>query len=536
MTDEELLAKHGGDAGASTKRGFSDEELTKKAFPLKSEPVTKDGKTIKKPYEPGFFLGDIAEAAGDAWRGLKSDFATAFPSMEEFNKQNAAGVIPSLESAAKRAGATVRLPLDAAGLVFSPVTGALHATVGRGAAKVLPGVSREQANEVVDDAMMGLRPTKGSVGPPHPVGAIISPERAALAKEAREVFNLPVTGPQIGKNPTTKFAESTIRHLPFSGAGSEELALQQAFTREVAKTFGEDATAITQTVMDGAKKRIGGVMNTIEEGATVNLTPAHLERLAEISEDASKLPKSEWEAIKGHLEDAIKEIQTGDTIEGRTFAKIFRHGSPLDRAVSSDSANVSYYGNKIKSVLQDALQESLTPEQASAYKDARFQYKNMKTIEPLVNKSPDGIVSPTALNGRVTAEFGNRAFDTRFNPLDRLAKIGQAFLKEPATSGTSERGAAKAGLVELGKAGAAVAAGHFIGIPPIAAGVATTIGAGRAAGKYLRSEGLANRTIERGLNPKLKYPGPTYPKYLPPFASQKLGIPDPFNPEAEPDQ
>lgn len=456
LSDAELLAKTS--PAAAPKKGLTDEELMAKTGGKPAEPEVSfpDDK-------PGTTYGSVLPFAKDEKTG---DISLAAPEMIR-------APVRGMVSMGKRAMGKID-PFEA---TTPDEASALLTVAGR------PGP--------------GAGATKAA-GPAVAKAGAIAPERAALAKEAMETFKIPITGPMIGTNPTTKFAESAIRHLPFSGAGSEEAAIKSAFNSAVAKTFGEDAPAITQTVMDTAKKRIGGVMNEIEGAAVVNLSPAQGQRLAEIARDASRLPAAEWDAIKKHLKDAIRETTE---VGGATFTRLFRHGSPLDRAVESDAANVAYYGAKIKSVLQDALQESLSPEVAEAYKTARFQYKNMKTIEPLVNKSPDGNISPALLNGRVTAAFPNRAYDTSGNPLDRLAKIGQAFLKEPGTSGTSERLATKAAVTKVGELGAAALAGNFIGIPATAAGAGIALGAGRLAGNYLRSPGLAKRTIEKGLAP-----------------------------------
>lgn len=335
----------------------------------------------------------------------------------------------------------------------------------------------------------------------------VSPERAALAKEALDL-GIPITAPQIGMSRTGKYADAAIRGLPLSGAREHELAQQQAFNRAVARTFGEDSATITPSEMAAAKQRLGGVINRIENGNQVKLDAQAFNKLAAIETVArAALSDEEFSVVKRQLDNVLAHLTPDDKLAGTTVGALLRKGGPLDRAIGNNNSNIAHTAQAIKTVVQDALQDSLSPEDMAAYRDARFQYKNMKTIEPLVNKSAHGDISPALLNARVTAQFPNRAYDTTGqNHLDRLAKIGQAFLKEPGSSGTAERGATIWGLGELGKLGAAALAGDVLGIPALAGGAAATLGAGRLTGKVLRSPRLARRAVERGLNPPVPKP------------------------------
>ena len=54
----------------------------------------------------------------------------------------------------------------------------------------------------------------------------------------------------------------------------------------------------------------------------------------------------------------------------------------------------------------------------------------MKTIEPLVAKSPTGDISPALLMSQVNKSYGGMAYNGGGDMGD-LARIGQKFLKEP---------------------------------------------------------------------------------------------------------
>jgi hypothetical protein len=64
-----------------------------------------------------------------------------------------------------------------------------------------------------------------------------------------------------------------------------------------------------------------------------------------------------------------------------------------------------------------------------------------KIIEPLVAKAKGGDISPQALMGAVTSDSSKKSMMARGKggEIGDLARIGQAFLKEPPSSGTGER-------------------------------------------------------------------------------------------------
>lgn len=496
-----------------------------KVAPTSSKPSFAYGTTaFADPYDAlKQGLGGIFQGISEAALGGKSDPASAVPTqLQPQQPQPYTGnvlplslsaegklspAVPGMISAPAQSMAEMgarALGQPVVGGPLAPLTPDQISTVAGLAGTPIAGMrDLGMAPQVSAAALGGRNPLAGTIPPRSPSVPPISPERAALAREAIDDFGIPLRVTQVGMNPTQKYAESAIRRLPFSGAGREDLETQRAFNRAVAKTFGEDVDAITQGVMARAKKRIGGVINEIENNNEIHLNNDVIRKLAGIEATAhSSLTAEEYNVVARQLGNLVRNLQKGGTISGETYGNLFKRGAPLDRVIDSSNRNLAYFGSQIKATMQDALQGSLSGEDLAAYKNARFEYKNMKTIEPLVNKSPQGDISPALLNNRVTQSFTNRAYDVAgANPLDRLAKIGQAFLKEPGSSGTSERGLAQYGLAKIGELGAAAAAGHFLGIPVALAGGAAALGGGRMIGNYLRNPSLVDRLLSRVLGP-----------------------------------
>jgi hypothetical protein len=202
----------------------------------------------------------------------------------------------------------------------------------------------------------------------------------------------------------------------------------------------------------------------------------------------------------------------------------------LDAALQSSDANIRNYAGQIRDALRDSLTRSLPEDDAAAYQQARTQYKNLKTIEPLTLR-PDAVggarpttgdISPASLRGAVNSSFGSNVAQATPGsvPLNDLARIGQ-LLKEPPSSGTAERSSVLYAAAKAAELGGAIAAGHFAGVVPAAAGLTAGVGGARLAGNYLRSDWLAQRMINNALStgaPTLQQSIQRFQPYIPPAA------------------
>lgn len=342
------------------------------------------------------------------------------------------------------------------------------------------------------------------------VGGAIAPEVARLAQLARDNYGIMLKAPQIGLNPTLRYTANALKMIPGSGAGAEAGQVQTQFNRAVSRTFGEDAPKITPDLLANAQKRIGGVLNGIEAGAQVQLDNQFLNTAAAIEANArASLPDSEFGVIRRQLDNVMRNLQPGDTISGTTYGNLIHKGSPLDAALNSSDANIRNYAGQIREALRDSLTRSLSPQEAAAYQEARTQYKNLKTVQPLTLRSDTtggaapstGDVSPAGLRAAVNRSFGTNVAQAAPGdvPLNDLARIGQ-LMKEPPSSGTAERGSMLAFGAKAAELGGAVAAGHYAGVLPAAGTLAAGMVGGRLAGEYLRSNFLARRMIESALS------------------------------------
>lgn len=286
----------------------------------------------------------------------------------------------------------------------------------------------------------------------------------ALAAKA-ESMGIPIRFPQISDSPFIAKLSQMAGKLPGSGMDALHGEQQSAFNRAVARTFGENADSVTPEVMAAAKKRLGNEFDTVANNSTIkfdNILGSDLHGV--LHEADSVLTDSEMKVLHKQVGNVLDKVTGAGEIEGKAYQALTRKGAPLERAMSSSDPNVKHYASRVKEVLDDALERHAPAEMVDRLRTARGQYKAMKTVEDLVEKSPTGDISPPLLLGQVRNSYGNMAYGGGGDLAD-LSRIGQRFMRQPPDSGTP-LGTAALNLL-LGAGGAGVA-GYNSGYDPIA--------------------------------------------------------------------
>lgn len=327
----------------------------------------------------------------------------------------------------------------------------------------------------------------------------IDPATARLALDARTTYGIPVTAGQMSNTPFVRFADSVLQRLPFTGYGARTAQQGAAMNREVANAFGEVTDAITPTTIRAARTRIGADFDQVA-ARTGNIQVDHpfVADLQRIGRDAaSVLPRSEIQPLNNQMRNIVDTIDpaTG-SISARSYQALTRKGAPLERAQQSADPNVRFYASQVREALDDVMGRSAPPDVQALLRQARSQWKAMKTIEPLADKATTHGISPALLMGAVNKSYPGGGG----NALRDLAQIGQRFIKEPPSSGTSERLLMLHGLgLGAGAIGAAAFDPENMQRDLALGGLA--LAAGRGGSAALRSNWLANALIHSPLPP-----------------------------------
>lgn len=375
------------------------------------------------------------------------------------------------------------------------------------------GALGEGVTEATGDPLLGVAATAAVPAAIRAGGATVNrlagtvdPQTAQLAHTARNAFDIPVGAGEISTNPTVRFLNSVVNKLPGSGGAAHREEMQTNFNRSVANTFGEDAPRITPQVMARARDRIGSVF----EGAAARTPVIHADPQLAI-DLRQTIHNAQSTMTAGEVEPLIRQVQNiasmvdphTHTITGEIYQNLTKRGTPLDRAMQSPNPNIRSSARDIREALDGAMERSAPADVINDLRAARGQWRNLRTIEPLVAKAPTGDISPALLQGRVNAGFKGTHGSAYGGggDLKTLSDIGQRFMKEPPSSGTAERGLMMHLLGGAGTSGA----GMLMGELPLkvalmgAAGTAGSALLGRGVGSGLRSNALTDSLINRSL-------------------------------------
>ena len=380
-------------------------------------------------------------------------------------------------------------------------TQAIGAAAGPAAASIAKGVGLGGTGQAVAGTLGAMSPFLGVgalQGIRQGTSALLgspTPEAAALADQAQQL-GIPLKASQVSPSKVAKLVDSATSQVPLSGAGKFAEQQQTAFNQAVGRTIGADAPKITPPVFNAAKQRIGGEFDRLVGNANVPLSTQFLNDLQTHIQDAAHFEGADVASrIQGIAQRLVDQSQN-DVIPGRVMKDV---DTRLGQVIASGGP-ASYPLGKLQETLRDAMEQSAPPQDAQAWATARQQYRDLKTIEPLVAKSTTGDISPAALMGRVTANNAGKAAMARGSrgDLGSLARIGQQFLKEPiADSGTARRLAAFEGLKGIGAALAGAGLDHAMGSPTALLGLGATMGLSRGTQNVLQSPALIDAMLGR---------------------------------------
>lgn len=323
-----------------------------------------------------------------------------------------------------------------------------------------------------------------------------SPQAAELANQALDA-GIPLKTSQVSPSKVAKLVDSVSGQVPFSGAQAFQDTQQQAFNRAVGRTIGVDASHITADVFAKARRAISDEFQRLTANNHLALTPELVGKLRAVASDtAATYGDDVQRPINTYIDRLLNQSQNG-IVPGRVYQSV---DSAIGKRMRAGGEASIPLGD-LREALRDAMDQSIKPKDQAAWARARQQWRDMKTIEPLVAKdNVEGNISPAQLLGRVAADnAGKAAMATgRRGDLGDLAAIGQRFLKQQIPdSGTAQRNFAGRALGSIGSLGGGVAAGSLFGPLGGLMAVGGTVGGARGIQSALQSEAALNAMLGR---------------------------------------
>lgn len=321
------------------------------------------------------------------------------------------------------------------------------AAVGAGSGAISGAGTAENGNRIegaIEGAKMG-----GTVGAVLPVaGKVISgaakaviPEVKAgakdLAQRARDL-GIPLRIDQIAPSRTRNTIQKVSQELPFSGANSFDESQRQSFTKALARTIGQDSENLGPETIKKYLDDSGEKFKSALGDEPITFDENSLSRFDEISNKAKTLVTNDVARVVENNVNKFKRNLRGGVINGGKLAS-FR--SELIRDIPSATGEAKKYLGDIVETIDDIAEKYLPEEAAATLKQARREYRNFKTIEPLLEKSTNGQINPTELLNRVKASKYIKAARSEVGQDDLvdLARIGKEFLPQKGGSDTFQK-------------------------------------------------------------------------------------------------
>lgn len=286
----------------------------------------------------------------------------------------------------------------------------------------------------------------------------LTPEARRLAALAEEKFNIPLDAAQKTGNKALQTVEAAMENMPVtSGAQAlKKTAQRDAFTREVMKTLGEATEEATPATLKAAKGRMGGEFERIFGKVHVNLDDEAVQAgMGKVIQEAiDTLNPDQARIVAKRAGEIIGKVDDNGAVAGKAYQN-WRSQVQAQAQKTGDEWLAKHLRDLYRVVDDAAYKAAGERGEEAALRTVRGQWKNMRTVEPLVAKSEDGIISPSLLRGQVMSKFDDFATGGG-GDLGELARIGRKFVADPVpNSGTAQRQLAQSLLTGGGVGGLA---------------------------------------------------------------------------------
>lgn len=328
-------------------------------------------------------------------------------------------------------------------LTSQPGLQTVSTITGSGAAGVTREGGGSQGQQLAAGLAGAVAPSALRIGAPAAASGALSgsvPEqRKVLARQA-QTMGIELTPAQLSDSRFLKWAQSMLRSVPFTGAQGRHQNQVQQFNRQLAREIGEEADNIGPDVYARSRDRQSATFDALTERNAMKVDDQLVRSLSNISNN-SKMAGSQ---IQNEVESAIDALYSqattgpsGVVVPGVAYQAF---DAQLNSIIKNGGSTAHFLGN-VQSAVRRAMDKSISPQDATAWRELRREYGSRKALTPLVAKASEGQIPPAQVLGAVSStRAGKEAMASgRRGNIGNLARIGQ-LMKEPPSSGTAERG------------------------------------------------------------------------------------------------
>lgn len=265
------------------------------------------------------------------------------------------------------------------------------------------------------------------------------------------------------------------------------------FIQAVSRETGLDTSKMTPEVVKERFETVGKEIGDFLKGKKINVGNDFGGKINEFIADNSDsyIGDSKKQFFK-YIKDIQSVVDRGGMALGDDLEKIRKRAVVAKR---SKNAEVSQLGNQIENFILDAAQgaEGIDRAALDAFKNSKYQYKNLIVLEPLLQRDQiAGGFSPAQLLGRVRQVYGRSFTKGDAGAMGDLANLGQYIKDDIPNSGTSQRQSVRKVLTGDIK-GLLPTAGALSLVNPLAGIAALGLQGLSTGGGY-----LLNKSLQRG--------------------------------------
>jgi len=261
---------------------------------------------------------------------------------------------------------------------------------------------------------------------------------------------VPLDAAQATGSKVMQWAKRLTSDNPFTGAENQAFSHVQnsAYTKAVAKTMGENAEQITPEVIQNAKTRLGDTYDQLFERNGVRVTRSFQNDLNGLKDEAERILPSNEKAVGNIVNDIIDKSKANmGHLDGQQYQAFKRQLDALEKQGGLSAHYAGEIKEKLLAGLSDTVDKFGKKGDIDLLKATNKQYGNMKKIEDVALKDPEGHVSPSLLYNSLTTKAKRNAFYQNDPELAKLAQAGKTILPEKmGNSGTAARLATQAAI------------------------------------------------------------------------------------------
>lgn len=340
-------------------------------------------------------------------------------------------------------------------------SGGLGSRIGKGAAAGagsagLYGAGQAQEGERIEGALEAA-PAGAALGAVIPaageaVRGVVLPKVSEsiqpLAKRA-QYFGIPLSISQVAPGAARNTVQKISEKIPGSGVGGFQDKQTNAFMKAVAKTIGQDADNLKPSVIKQFRRDADKKFGNAVIGKAMPIDTNDINALQAINREAELTLGSNLQSIVDkNVKQTIKDLGSGNIMG----SKLTSMRSSLIKKLPKVEGEAKQYVGDIIEVIDDIAERNVSPSKVKMLKQARREYRNYKTIEPLLEKSSDGTFNPALLSNKVAQNKYIKAAESEIGEDDLvdLGRIGKEFLPKLGGSDTFEKAMYGGGAIGLG--------------------------------------------------------------------------------------